>query len=525
MVSVCHKPDAICDYKEELIEGTLHLCRRYWKTNDQDFEQISTGLIQLPGKRQDIKLNYDLIRLFLNKVAHIRMEVAKGTMRYVNLLSSQFVDRFESWSPTGQQPNWSIKSNTISSDSNHGFKSGMVLKGLDEEHTYQIRLYVTPDASDDDTIGVVFRYDRRTRNYYSLEWNNGGISPKGICIKKNIYNASTGGYTETILYTNTTYLWNPGVQNYITVNVYPASINVQVDDRRMFQNPGYWTGGFYGYKGQWIPSRWEPGTYYTKPLSFSLPLTDNRLLTGTYGVMTYSQTAKFNYFAGHALVEDVVTTIVKPVTIDKVDYVGGNYILSDTMDVEFKEERDKFLADNNMSRDDLLREKYQITSSNVFEPIEFDNRSAIAKDPSSKVSMRTWDYDVPIPYTKLLEIADHVPRTINHSYPIIKDVYVRGVVVEFTKKQYEDKFILDIGGRRIYNDGVTKEHWRTDFEEYINADVLFNIVFHYIVNDNPIAFFWKHEHVDTHDKQFTIKENELGWHHIPSIETEADDYR
>lgn len=504
MVSVCHKPDANCDYKEDIVPGILTACRRYWKTNDQDFQRISDGLPQLPGNRQSIKLQYDLIRLFLNKVATVRMQLSKQEIRYANILSGTFNSSLEKWSEYGGAVDWTIYNGAVTANINVGHKAGLILKGMDSESVYQFRYTFYPTDNDNDTVGSIFRYNRTTKHYYSIEWNNGGMSPKGFSVKKNIYNKDTNSYTETILHTSDD-VWGNGLSNRdVSVYVYEDSVRIQ------------------RHKRVWYPSH---GHYHNEYDTINIPLTDSRLATGTYGLMTQSQAAYFNYFTGHITVESSIVTYNKQIDLSRRDQVGGDYILSDTMEDAFKADRDAFLQDNNIQRSELLRETYQVISSNVYESIEFDDRTKLTTNPNRKISMRTWDYDIPIPYEKVIDVTTHEPRTINHSYPIVKDVYVRGVVIEYEKEQFEDTFILDVGGRRIYNDGVTKEHWRTDFDEYINADFIFNIVFHYIVNDSPISFYWKHEHVDTHDKKFTIKENELGWHHIPSIETEADGYR
>lgn len=511
MAAVCHNPDANCDYKEAYVPGVLNLCRRYWKLDDQNFQQITTGLPQLPEDRQAVKLNYDLIRLFRDKAATVRMQVAKGVLRYVNLLTPQYLSNFEPWSPTGQASNWSAQSTSISCDTNHGHKSGMVLRGLDDEYQYQMSTYVNPGNSDDDTIGVVFRYNRSTKNYYSLEWNNGGLSPQGLSVKKNIYNPSTGAYIETILYSAPSYRWSPNKNNVISIQVYKDIIHVQVRDVKAYYQPAqHASGNGYGY---WIPAHW-----YEKPLNFTLPLTDSRLDLGTYGLMTQSQVATFTYFAGHAYVEDTVTSISKQIEIDLVDYVGGNYILSDDMETLFQPERDAFLAANNVNREDLLRETYQVVSSNVSEPIEFNNRLTLATNASNKLSMRTWDYDIPIPYVKVIDITHHTPRTITDDYSIIKDIYVRSVSVEFEKIQIEDFFTLEVGGQLIYDKIVLLKRWSTDFDPYVNATATFNVVFKYMVNDSPINFYWRHEHIDTHDKIFNIKDNKLEWHVSPSRE-------
>lgn len=499
MGAICTNPDANCDYKEEMVPGVINLCRRYWKTDDQGFQQISEGMPQPSQDRQKIRLSYDLTRLFLDKVATVRMKVSKQHLQYRYLLYSGDHFRFEPWSEYGGSVNWTVTSGNIRSHQNVGHKTGMIIKGMDDEKQYRFYFYVRPE-SDDDTVGAIFKYDRITKHYYSVEWNKGGMTPTGLSVKKNIFDPDTGRYTEEVIFHNPSLYWESDWgHNILDISVYEDSVTVRVYTPYVWWHVNHWHNSH-----QWF--------------TYSVPLTDPRLRTGTYGLMTQSQVANFTYLAGDAYVESSISTYDKHIPLGLISKVGDNHIISESMEDVFKVERDDFLLANGMNRSELMQENYQVLSSNVFESVEFDDRTKLTSDPNRKISMRTWDYDTSIPYVKIIDVTGHTPRIITDNYPIVRDVFVRGVTVEFEEVQYEDSFTLEVGGERVFDKRIMLKRWSTQFDPYINATATFNIVFNYTVNDNPISFYWKYQDIDTHDKLFTVKDSVLTWHHVPTRE-------
>src|SRR5690606_37983197 len=50
------------------------------------------------------------------------------------------------------------------------------------------------DTSDDDMIGAIFRFDALTKNHYSVEWDSGGTSARGIRLVRYVQNSTGTGF-------------------------------------------------------------------------------------------------------------------------------------------------------------------------------------------------------------------------------------------------------------------------------------------------------------------------------------------
>lgn len=136
----------------------------------------------------------------------------------------------------------------VTNQNNQGARSGWYNPKHQDFTDYHFSFNVQPREEpsnpqwfvDDDTYGAIFRFDPNTYNFYSYEWDGGGMSIKGMAIYRNIcLNLAEfkAGTAQALQYEKTELVklgepWTAGAfQAYeIKVRVVSNSITVYVDD-------------------------------------------------------------------------------------------------------------------------------------------------------------------------------------------------------------------------------------------------------------------------------------------------------
>lgn len=498
MRALCHDESNAfsCDYKEKF--GDFTLCKRYLKTQIKDFkvEKVLAG--DTTGNWQELDIDVDLDREFANKYAEVSLALSRKINQSVDM--GNFI---KDWSTFNESSagNWNqISRNgylTIVNTLNQGGRSFWYNPKHATLTNYTYDYYVETTDSDNDMLGSVFRFNPDDDSFYSFEWDDNGLSVKGMAIYRNI-RVGSNSFQKTLLAHRST-RWNRNQVYHVTVNCSSDLLEVTV-------RLGGPSGSIVG----------------------QLSARDNgpeALSSGAWGPMTQSQPNVFFWLLKYQefIIFDKFKypKLKKDIPLEYKSQSGSLFHVSNTVYSYFEEDVLRILADEGQLISSITEYRFLIESHNVDEGVVFNSNTGNELESLNKnavVSMKSFPYDGNLDQsTKLVAVTRANP--ISYKYVATTECKLNVIVLKTLKERFYDTIEVYVNGLRVrIVPNVKPDTYLVDFR---NQPILLNKGDHieilYTPSHNDLVIY-SGGFIDTHNKVFTIRGNELGWHHVPSRE-------
>lgn len=502
-IAICNADENVsCDYQETL--DTLKFCKRYWKNDMTTMKLLQTIKEDETGDWQNLKITYNFQRLFKEKYATVSVILTQTNTEQIDL--GNFLKEWKEWHEN-QKGDWhQITSNgvlKIYNAMNQTGRSFWYNPNHVEEMNYAHSYYVqTLSNWDDDLIGSIFRYNPKTGHFYSFEWDSGGTDVKGMAIYRN-YRNSNGSYTKTRLaYSNIK--WE-------TAKYYIHEVIIEVRNTRI-------TTKVYRVSGS------------NKTLLATLEVNDtalgDKMLKGAWGPMTNSQPDTYFWNIQFEQIKTLDATVnsklKKDIPLEYIKQDGSHYVVSKPIDSYFKDDIEEVLMKNGIDPMNLKSKEYMIVNHNVFEGIYFyphNVLSDITIEPNSVIAMSSFNYGNFLSYDRIINIPKRQPSITTDIFTLTRDMSLLSIYILADKKHLFDFIQFDI--KKAYRKvipNVNKTSFQIDFSNHpVPIEVNESIVMTYTSSNFNLEIY-EGDYIDTHDKLFTIKDNILGWHIVPSRE-------
>lgn len=482
MVPVCKDKDGSvsCDYKHSLVDGQLYLCHRYWKEDINAFKP-STGGDVLKEKEQHLDVRYDYIREFVGKSAVIEANIfLKGDK--AAWLKDVTWDDFPAigstdWRKIGSDM---IVTTANSSDSRLIY-NGEYANNL-EDYEFSVKGYVAKDQWDGDWVGVVFR--RSDLGFYQLYWDGG----------------DNKGYLTLMRYT----LGN----GHIALKIHPG----------LQWKHGVHYEYFISVKGMEISYKIIDITNNVLIVEHTLTDVDPTLKQGSFGVYASSQEEAYFYNI-YGQGAKMVTSDMDSGLKQSIALHWNGIDLTKPIGELFTDAINR--AKNNPAYADysIDRIEYKIVSHNVFESIYFaGTKTNKTTDGTQKITIENYDYDKPLYYAFKMTIGEDERTMQTHDKTFPKDATITKISVGADAQRFRDSFYVAINANPAYVvHSVVNPSYIDLVEHYVPVSGL--VRFAYQPSYMPLEFYTGPS-IDTHNKKWGIRNNELGWHKVEVYDNE-----
>lgn len=475
MVPVCKdKANTVaCDYKETLIEGQLCLCHRYWKEDINAFQPAEGDVLK--EAEQHLEVRYDYIREFIGKHAVIEANIFLKGDKTAWLKDVTWNDF-----PAYGAQDWQRISNTVVRTTANSSDSRLVYKGSYatnlEDYEFSVKGYVVEDQWDGDWVGVVFR--ETGSQYYLLTWDGGDNGGDLQLQRRN-------GSNQTILTRHNGLRWKHGVRyeyfvsvkaNVITYRVMDITNNVLVAE----------------------------GTYTDSILNY--------LRTGSFGVFASSQEDAYFYDiygqGGKMVTPDMDKDLNQRIALH---WDGTN--LTQPIGEFFKDAVNRVKNSPEYADYSIDHVEYKIISTNVLEKVYFaDTKTDKTTDGTQKVTIEQYDYDKDQYRTFKLTVGEDERTMQTHDEVFAKDVTIKKITVGADAQRFRDSFYVAINANPAYVvHSITKPLYIDQAEHFVPVGGV--VRFAYQPSYMPLEFFTGPS-IDTHNKKWGLRNNELGWHKV-----------
>lgn len=479
MVPVCRDPKntVACDYKDMLIDGQLCLCNRYWKEDINSFVP-ATGDV-LKEKEQHLEVRYDYIREFIGKSAVLEANVfLKGDK--AAWLKDVTWDDFPAqgatdWKKVGTN---AIKT-TANTSSSRLLYNGPNAKLLDD-YEFTVKGYVDKDQWDGDYVGIVFRQD--AWGEYLLQWD-GGDNINRLEIIFLDYNPREPQKT---LATHYGLKWEHGVHYEYSIRLEGEKIFYKITDITndvVIIDRSTWHAPING-----------------KPKQ------------GTFGVYASSQEDAYFYdIVGSG--GKIVTPAVDAELTQRVTLKWDGTNLTQPIQEFFTDPINRIKHKPEYAEYTIDHIEFKIVSHNVLEKVYFaDTKTDTTTDGNQKVTIEQYDYDMDQYRTFKMTVGEdeRIMQTHDENFP--KDATIKKITVGADAQRFRDSFYVAINANPAYVvHSITKPLYTDNAEHLVPVGGV--VRFAYQPSYMPLEFFTGPS-IDTHNKKWGIRNNELGWHKV-----------
>jgi hypothetical protein len=472
MVAVCGDNDneVACDYKRTLVNGQLNLCHRYWKESINGFTPDTSAVLDDPD--QTMLVEYDYIREFAFKKAEVDVRVFLRDKNKLTLTDVSWADFPVYGSAAWEVIDGGKTVRTISNTSDSRLVYGDIATDQLTDYEFSVRGHVEANG-DGDWVGVVFRNTGAGANYYKLSWD-GGDNGSGLRLSYITWAA------EITIHSYPAYKWIAGHVYKYTVKLEGNLIQYSIYDE---------TGG------KMIASNSTRNSYG----SF-----------GTFGVFASSQADAYFYDI-YAQGGEVLDEANDPRLNVDLPLSWDGAALTNTMRDYFDDVIQQIQDKPEYADFELQYVEYTIKSDNVLESIYFDTTgTTTTRDPDSQIIIEDYDYGEQKSRTFQMDIPATDTAIKVHDEVFTKDATLVDVRIRAAAQKLSDSFYVAINGNPIY---VVDNVIDPTYEDSTHHSIPVNGVVRF--GYRPDTFspeFYNGPSVDTHNKKWRFRGNELGWH-------------
>ena len=499
----CHDSnDNACVYKDQLT-ADVSFCKRYWKKDPLNMEFLYSEAVPPGAVWQDLRVKFEYERPFKNRKAVVELALIREQVEPVDL--GDFLNDWQQWYET-QPGNWMMQTNgsrqeilnTINQNGRSFWYNPAHIEATDYTHEF----FVQARAGDDDIYGSVFRYNPSERSFYTFEWDSGGLGINGMAVYRN---TQIGGVRTRTQVAHSPQLWgaNRSYIHHVAISVMGNRIKVVV--RRV------------------------NGSTYTHIATMEfLDIHPDAPLKGAWGPLTNSQPSTYFWELKYKK-SILINASVEPLLQQEIPLLykqqqGALHIVSNPLSHYFPQSLINEVAlKHSVNPTSITSTEFWLKGTNVTEGVQFSSYAtvnSVTTNAASSIAMTAFNYDSHInPAVANRVITDRtVPEIVSDVSPIDKSL--TRVIINVNEKRLLDKIVVKVRGvtiRHIPN--VTKNEYVIEFDPPIQVENGDEVSVHYMPTPFDMEYY-RGEYIDTHDKIFKIEDNVLGWHHVPSYESE-----